>query len=220
MKKVSFLIDGFNFYYSVVRVQQDFNIKAKWFNYRALCEFYKIDFQSKKQNYQLEINEIYYFTSLIIKKYNMSGKDYDRKITKQLKYNQVLEDMGIIIEKGKFKKISLKCPNCNFKYNKPVEKQTDIKIAVKLLEILYLGISDVIFIISGDTDLTPAIKSAKKIFKDKLIVVVIPYGNRSEELKKEADFCYSLPAKVYSNYLLPNPYVLKNGYKIYKPENW
>jgi hypothetical protein len=118
MKKVSFLIDGFNFYYSVVRVQQDFNIKAKWFNYRALCEFYKIDFQSKKQNYQLEINEIYYFTSLIIKKYNMSGKDYDRKITKQLKYNQVLEDMGIIIEKGKFKKISLKCPNCNFKYNK------------------------------------------------------------------------------------------------------
>jgi hypothetical protein len=53
MKKVSFLIDGFNFYYSVVRVQQDFNIKAKWFNYRALCEFYKNDFQSKKnKNYQ------------------------------------------------------------------------------------------------------------------------------------------------------------------------
>jgi hypothetical protein len=48
IKKV-FLIDGFNFYYSIVRVQQDSNIKAKWFNYRALCEFYKNDFQSKKQ---------------------------------------------------------------------------------------------------------------------------------------------------------------------------
>jgi hypothetical protein len=44
-----FLIDGFNFYYSIVRVQEDSNIKAKCFNYRALCEFYKNDFQSKKQ---------------------------------------------------------------------------------------------------------------------------------------------------------------------------
>jgi hypothetical protein len=72
-----FLIDGFNFYYSIVCVQKDSNIKAKCFNYRSLSEFYKNDFQSKKQNYQLEINEIYYFTSLI-------------------KYNQVLEDMCIV----------------------------------------------------------------------------------------------------------------------------
>jgi hypothetical protein len=55
----------------------------------------------------------------------MSKEDYDRKISKQLKYNQVLEDMGIIIE-----------------------------------NIL--------------------IKTAKKLFKDKLIVVVILYGNRKE----------------------------------------
>jgi hypothetical protein len=96
MKKVSFLIDGFNFYYFVVRVKKDFNIKAKWFNYRALCEFYKNDFQSKKQNYQLEINEIYYFTFFI-------------------NYNQVLEDMDIF--KGNRREMFLKCSKCNLKYN-------------------------------------------------------------------------------------------------------
>jgi hypothetical protein len=35
----------------------------------------------------------------------MSKEDYDRKISKQLKYNQVLEDMGIIIENIIYMKI-------------------------------------------------------------------------------------------------------------------
>jgi hypothetical protein len=37
---------------------------------------------------------------------------------------------------------------------------------------------------------------------------------------KKFDFHYSIPPEKYINHLLPDPYVLKNGEKIYKPETW
>ena len=219
MEKVSFLIDGLNFYYSILSVKKDTGINTKWFDYSSLCEFYKNDL-SKKLNKQIKINGIFYFTSIIIKTFNMSNEEYSKHKNYQMNYLKVLKDLGLEIEMSNFKKLNLKCPKCNLNYYKPREKQTDVKIATKIFEIFYKEIANIIVIISGDTDLVPAIKMAKTLFSDKLIGVVIPYKNRSEALKSLSDFRYSIPAKKYLNHLLPNPYILKTGDKIYKPETW
>jgi len=219
MGKISFLIDGLNFYYSVVSVKKYTRIKAKWFNYLSLCEFYKKDL-SKKLNIDIEINGIFYFTSIIVKIYNMPEDEYLFHKNNQMNYLRVLKDLGLQIEISDFKELNLKCPKCNLNYYKPIEKQTDVKIAAKIFEIFHKKLSDIIVIISGDTDLAPAIKTVKNLFPDKLIGVVIPYNNRSKELRSVSDLHYSIPAKKYINHLLPNPYELKTGEKIYKPETW
>jgi len=33
MENITFLIDGLNFYYSVISVEKNTGLKAKWFNY-------------------------------------------------------------------------------------------------------------------------------------------------------------------------------------------
>jgi len=219
MDKIVFLIDGLNFYYSILYVKRDTGVNAKWFDYFSLCEFYKNDL-SKRRNKQMEIGGIFYFTSIIVRTFNMSNEEYLKHRNNQMVYLKVLRDFGIKIEISSFKRLNLKCPRCNLTYYKPTEKQTDVKIAAKLFEIFYKGIANIAVIVSGDTDLVPAIRVAKSLFPDKLIGVVIPYKNRSEALKSVSDFHYSIPAKKYENHLLPNPYVLKSGHKIYKPETW
>jgi len=219
MERISFLIDGLNFYYSVLSLKRYAGLNTKWFNYLSLCEFYKNDL-SKRQNKEIEISEIFYFTSIIVKTFNISDEEYLKHKKHQLNYLKVLKDLGLKIEISNFKKSNLKCPQCKLEYFKPTEKQTDVKIATKIFEIFYKERADMIVIISGDTDLVPAIKTAKNLFPDKLIGIVIPYKNISEALKSISDFHYSIPPEKYINHLLPDPYVLKNGEKIYKPETW
>jgi uncharacterized LabA/DUF88 family protein len=82
------------------------------------------------------------------------------------------------------------------------------------------GSVDVVVIVSGDTDLVPAIETSKKVFPEKSIAVVIPYGNHSTQLKTVAHFGNRLRAKHYVKHLLPNPYRLKTGEIISKPSTW
>ncbi|HOL22904.1 MAG TPA: NYN domain-containing protein [bacterium] len=208
MENITFLIDGLNFYYSVISVEKNTGLKAKWFNYLSLCEFYKNEI-SKKLNKEFKIEKIFYFTALIIRTFTMGEEEYNIHKNNQLVYLRVLEDLGLKVEKSKFKKRDMECPKCGLKYYKPTEKQTDVKIAIKIFEVFYKKISDAIVIISGDTDLVPAIRTAKNIFNNIKIGVIIPYGNRSEELKSVSDFCYSIPSHKYINHLLPDPYKLR-----------
>ncbi len=150
----------------------------------------------------------------------MSEEEYNIHRNNQQLYLKVLKDLGLEVEISKFKKRVIKCPNCGLKYYKPIEKQTDVKIATKIFEIFYKKISEILVIISGDTDLVPAIRTTKETFDDIKIGVVIPYKNSSEELKLVSDFYYSIPPRKYINHLLPNPYKLKTGEVICKPEKW
>lgn len=47
---------------------------------------------------------------------------------------------------------------------------------------------DTALIVSGDSDLIPAIEAVKKTFPTKQVGIAIPVGRRAEELKKVTDF--------------------------------
>jgi len=150
----------------------------------------------------------------------MRESEFLQHRTNQVQYLKILSDQGITILKGKFNQKQVKCPSCGVRFKIPVEKQTDINIAYKLFEVLSSGSVDVVVIVSGDTDLVPAIETSKKVFPEKSIAVVIPYGNHSTQLKTVAHFGYRLRAKHYVKHLLPNPYRLKTGEIISKPSTW
>lgn len=75
-------------------------------------------------------------------------------------------------------------------------------------------------VISGDTDLLPAVKAVQFTYPSKPIGVVIPVGRASEDLKKQADFHHRMKEKHLAASLYPDPLILKDGSSIACPPTW
>jgi len=214
MMRVTFLVDGFNLYGSIVETLKNFSICTKWLDINSLLSSY---FHLIGKDSKLE--EIYYFTAIqdYLKPYNPS------KIKRHLNYIKCLESTGVIVKRGRFKEkhITYKNRICKIYLKKHEEKETDVAIAVKLFELLYLNKCDVCAIVSGDTDLVPAVKTCQSHFTTKNIFFIIPYSrSHSKELKKIAPDTFKMNYKQYIKYQLPLSVTLSNGTVINKPTKW
>ena len=189
MERIYGFIDGFNFYYALDENHRYH--KYKWLNYRKLLEVIieRHKFQFSK-NYQ--INKIFYFSA-----YPFWKPD---KVRRHKMYVEVLKIANIEFIPGKFKrrdkKIKVKCNRCeyyfSYHYIYHEEKQTDVNIAVKLFEYAYKNEFDTAILISGDADLTSALRTIKQLFPQKKIGLIIPIGRRAEELKTVVDFSFKV----------------------------
>jgi len=198
-KRVSFLIDGFNFYHSLRNTSC-----SKWFDLNSLCSSQLHLFQGTAV-----LTEIYYFSALAT---HLKPRDVKYHKT----YIDALESTGIIPVLGKFKKKEVFCHACRRSLIKHEEKQTDVSIAVKILELFHLDKCDSIGIVSCDTDLIPAIKTAQELFPGKEIVVFFPKPNNSKELRTICQ-CYKL--KQYDKHIFSDTINYK-GRLIKKPPTW
>lgn len=80
---------------------------------------------------------------------------------------------------------------------------------------------DIQVIISGDTDLAPAVRTSLSLFKSKQICFAFPFNRKMKELSKLSTLAsFSISAGNYQKHLLPDPYILKDGQKISKPPTW
>lgn len=211
VNRTIFLIDGFNIYHSIVEASKILGKCTKWQNYYSLCEAYlpHIGGNSKTK-------KIYYFTAHAN---HMIGKDPD-KVNRHKSYITCLEDIGITTELGRFKEKFVYCNNCNKEIRKHEEKETDVAISTKLFEIFYKNECDTAAILTGDTDIIPAIRTVKSIFTDKKIAAIFPFRRKNEELKSISNMHFSIKKETYLKHLLPNPYKLKDGTEINKPSSW
>jgi len=205
MKKGVLLIDGFNLYHSL-----DNNPayhRYKWLDLKGLANA----FVQKSE----VITEIYYFTSLA--KWNRA------KVEKHKLLLNSYYDLGIKVIMGEFRNRPRTCPICRKQYNSKEEKRTDVNIAVTLLDLAHNNKFDCAFILSGDSDLIPAISYVKNNFRGKTIKVIVPIGGRAEELTKVCggnSFRIHLKEDHLKRNLLPDPFLLKNGDKISCPPEW
>ena len=81
---------------------------------------------------------------------------------------------------GHFKKKDRRCPSCSHKWVGHEEKETDVNIALYLLDLAYNNAFDRALIFSNDSDLAPAIQMVRKRFPEKRITTVFPpecYGS-------------------------------------------
>jgi hypothetical protein len=63
------------------------------------------------------------------------------------------------------------------------EKETDVALGVKALELLHLWACDTLVIVSGDTDFTPALRTAKRLFPEVNVCVAFPTAVFSRDLQ-------------------------------------
>jgi len=136
-------------------------------------------------------------------------------------YMRCLRATGVNVELGRFfKNKSFRCPRCRGYVSVPVEKETDVAVAARLFELCQSDAAETIVLVTGDTDLAPAVRTCKRLFPDRLILFAFPYMRVNAELQALAPESFSIKATSYLRYQLPDPLVLKDGTELHKPSGW
>ena len=210
MNRVIFLIDGFNLYHSIVDIRHHHNgLLVKWLNINSLCRSF---LQIIGVGSTLE--KIYYFSA-----YAFHLKD-PGVTQRHSDYIECLKSTGIEPILGRFKPKDVGCPVCNSVFVKHEEKETDVAIATKLLEVFTLKQCETVVLVTGDTDLVPAIKTTKSLFPGNTALFAFPFARKNKELAKLAPKSFKIHVNSYISNQFPNPVVLSGGKTIYKPSNW
>ncbi|HCL55761.1 MAG TPA: hypothetical protein DHW82_01960 [Spirochaetia bacterium] len=206
MEKIHFFIDGYNLYHSLINKKYSHLKKYKWLDLKSLAN----NLIMKKTQI---VSDIYYFTSY-------HWDNYKNKIDRHKEYIKALENSGVKVIFGKFKEKTRRCSNCKKDFKTHEEKQTDVNIALHLLNLAYKEEYHGAFILSGDSDLIPAIKNVKKEFSEKKITIILPPFSRSDELKKTADYNIKLNENHLINNQFPEMINKLDGTLIKKPNLW
>jgi len=159
-----------------------------------------------------KITEIFYFTAFVT--WNQA------KLTRHQNYVKALRFNNIKIVLGAFRRVDRICQKCNKQYRTFEEKRTDVNIAVKLFQTATNDIWDTALIISGDSDLIPAIESVKQTYLAKKLGVIIPIGRRAEELKQAADFHMKLKLKHLKSCQFDNTITINPNTILACPASW
>jgi uncharacterized LabA/DUF88 family protein len=201
MEKVILFVDGFNLYHALDNKRF---YRYKWLDLSELAK----KFISKKD----KIEDIYYFTAL--------ATWSPDKVRRHKIFIKAQELKGIKIIYGEFKRRDKKCRICKQTYKTYEEKQTDVNIAIQLFKLSIQEKYDKAIIISGDSDLIPAIEAVKSTFPHKQIGMIIPIGRNAEQLKQTCDFYMKMKEKHLKASMLPEVINLGGGKKLERPLWW
>jgi len=211
MNRVIFLIDGFNLYHSAVDLERRYGIRTKWLNLASLCKSYIALFGKGAK-----VKAIYYFSAIA----DYLRIDNPGRIKRHRQYIACLESIGVNVELARFKEKEVFCDKCGTLILKHEEKETDVALAIKVFELFHSNLCDTVVLVTGDTDLSPAIRTCSALFPTKEIVFCFPFLRKNKELAKLAPRSFSIDKRQYIKHQLPNPVVLANGKKIFKPKSW
>lgn len=209
MNRTTFLIDGFNLYHSIVDIARYCNgVNVKWLNIYALCKSYL-----NLIGNGATIESIYYFSALA---YHLKDPDV---ISRHESYIKCLRETGVEEQLGRFKPKIIRLSHGR-KITRHEEKETDVAITSKMFEVFINDECDSIVLVTGDTDFTPAVKTAKHISPNKHILFAFPYNRKNDELAQIAPGSFKIHSGSYIRHQFPDPFTLSDGTIIPKPSSW
>lgn len=200
-------IDGFNLYYGSLK-----GTAYKWLDLQRLFERLRPD---------EEIQSIRYFTALV---------DGDA-LRRQMIFLRALETLPKVeVIRGRFKQKRFKCGVIECRHSGPrfymgqEEKRTDVAIGIQLLDDAYRNLADRFILVSGDSDLVPAVRMLKLRFPEKQVIVYVPSRDEvrgaATELRGEADKHRTLPMALVKRSQFPQHVLDGHGGVIEKPVEW
>lgn len=202
MARTAVFIDGFNLFHSLDSTSAYH--KYKWLNLAKLSQCF---IGSKDA-----LSDVFYFTTYAT---------WDsRKLIKHQNYVKALQLMGVKVIFGEFRKVDRVCRVCGKSYRTFEEKRTDVNIAIHLFQTAVADIWDKAVVVSGDSDLIPAVEAAKKTFPNKQVGIVIPIGRRAEELKQVADFHIKLKERHLQTCQFNETINIDSKQVLKRPDTW
>jgi uncharacterized LabA/DUF88 family protein len=200
--RAAFYVDGFNLYHSLKSSSR--STACRWLDVRSLCQA----FLSRRE----KLERVLYFTALTT---------WDRpKVERHTKLITALEATGVEIVMGKFKQKQRLCTACGQRYLSVEEKETDVNIAVRLIRDAVRDEFDTAFLMTGDSDLIPALRIMRELFPGKDLVVVFPFNRVTEALKREASRYMRVRLHHLEAHRFAKVVRTRDGRQIACPDSW
>ena len=200
-------VDGFNLYYG------------------ALCgtghEWLDLDRLFRLLRPHDDVRLIRYFSALLTGPDRIPQQSYLRALATRPRVQTTL---------GRFKLRRVRCrvPACPLpgvrRFSTFEEKRTDVTIGIQMVDDVYRNQCDQLVLVSGDSDLVPAVRLVKERFPLKRVLVYVPSRHpmrgAAVELRGEADSSRLLPLQLLAHAQFPDTLIDPQGRRIRRPREW
>jgi hypothetical protein len=210
-RKCIVYIDGYNWYHAVFKHHPEW----KWLNIQSFFETLRLDD---------DVIAVKLFSSMINPLPDPSALERQEKYFSALK---TLPKVRIIL--GKFQPRQVTCrAQCRQNYMVDEEKKTDVNMAVEIMSDAIDGKAGLLCVVTGDSDIQPAIEWVSKRHPSLKITVYVP-ALPVDQRDRRTDYyktkglnvgCQFLPLGDLNKHQLPHNVKLENKTFSCKPETW
>lgn len=203
MDRVSAYVDGFNLYFGLKALR---GRRYLWLDLQALASNLLRPDQSLAQ--------VTYFTARV--------RNDPGSVQRQADYLDALiaHSPLVTVVDGRFQEKDRRCRRCQATWTVYEEKETDVNIAVALVEDAVQDRYDTALLLSADSDLCPAIRSMKRLRPTKRIIAAFPPERHSGDLKRAVDGFLHIGHDKIRQSQLPATVVTKGGVSLQRPKHW
>lgn len=212
-KRCIVYVDGFNLYFGVLEDHPEW----RWLNLQTFCESLRPD---------EDVVAIKYCTAKIDPKKAKSDRRDRQEL--YLRALETLPKVKQILGRYQMRRVTCRAPACSLsaQYDSPEEKKTDVNLAVQMISDAIDGAAETIVLISGDSDLEPAVEMVKRRFGHIRIIVYIPVLPNPKNPRSNFFYrgiqvpCGEMPIKGIPENQFPAVIQTANGGKIIRPAEW
>jgi len=210
---VCFLVDGFNVYHAIRETRSRTGADCRWLDLHSLCSssLHLIDPTAR-------IAEIHYFSAFA---HHLEGSR-PGTVARHERYIDALRATGVTPHLGVFKpkEVRYHSRTCEVLLRRHEEKETDVAIAATIVEAAGREDCAALALVSGDTDLLPALKTVRRLRPDLGIYCLFPPYRANRAFRAHVDADFKISPKRLPEHLLRNPVVAADGRAIAKPAGW
>jgi len=185
-ERIACFVDGFNLYHALARLRRP---HLKWLDLAALMQKY-----IRPRSQRME--RIYHFSAF--------ADWLPAARRRHHAYVAALEARGVTVVMGKFKSKDRWCPRCARSWRGHEEKETDVNLAIGMLDGAYRDEFEHALLVSRDSDLVPAIRLMRVRFPEKgLTLVAPPLAGHSVEMIEHVTAKTKMTLRQLEQSLLP-----------------
>nr|WP_289018714.1 NYN domain-containing protein [uncultured Ornithinimicrobium sp.] len=200
VRRVAVFVDGFNLYHGLHEHSQR---KLLWLDLWALSE------SLLKSGQTLE--SVRYFTARV--------RNDPQGAARQQTYLAALKATGVTVVEGRFSEKWVDCRKCGSRRRSYEEKETDVNLCLAMLESATAGEYDMALVVTGDSDIVPAVRAVRRLDPGIRQVAVFPPKRFSDELKRAVDASMHLGIAKIRQAQLP-PVVVDGQHAHSRPAYW
>ena len=157
-QRAALYVDGFNLYHAIDALNQP---HLKWLDLAALG--------NRVLNRRTQrLVKVHYFTAL--------KPGAFEKNKRHREYITALKYFNVAVHEGHFIKDAVDCRKCGHVWDKPQEKETDVSIALHLVDDAYQDVFDVAYLLTANSDQGATARMMKRRFPTKALVSLVPPG--------------------------------------------
>ncbi len=187
MATVIAYIDGFNLYHGL---HDRYQRRYLWLDLERLVQ---------RIRPRDQLAAVRYFTAMV--------RDDPPALARQRTYLDALSahSSGLVqVVLGRYQSKNVSCRQCGSTWTSYEEKETDVNIAVSIVADAAARASDLALIISADSDLCPAIRTARSLNPQRGMIAAFPPRRSSFEIRSLIPGAFTVAAVDLRNSLLPD----------------